>query len=46
MNRNYLFKYELQYELVVRGITSAAEVPTLRMVFRSVGSAELPVDLN
>jgi hypothetical protein len=36
MNRTYLYKDELIYELGVRGITSNADTHVLRRLFRSV----------
>jgi hypothetical protein len=46
MNPNFLLKDELLYELGIRGIGSDADVQTLRRLFRSVVSEELPVDLS
>jgi hypothetical protein len=39
MNPNYLLKDELQYQLLIRGIKSEAEVQTLRMLLRSANVA-------
>jgi len=46
MNPNFLLKDELLYELCSRGISSEADVQTLRRLFRSVVSEDLPVDLS
>jgi len=45
MNRNFLLKDELQYELSARGISSDSDVQTLRKLFRSVEAEEVQVDL-
>jgi hypothetical protein len=45
MNAIFLLKEELQYKPCIRGMEDDAHVQTLRNVFRSVLSAELPVDL-
>jgi hypothetical protein len=46
MNPNFFLKAELQYELGVRGIRSDDNVQTLRKLFRSVVSRDLPVELR
>ena len=46
MNRNYLLKDELQYELSARGISSESDVQTLRKLFRSILGERVPVDLR
>ena len=46
MNPNFLLKDELLYELGIRGISSNADVQTLRRLFRSGVSEGLPVDLS
>jgi hypothetical protein len=45
-NPNFFLKNELQYELCIRGISSVADVQTLRGLFRSVVSEGLPGDLS
>jgi len=44
MNPNFLLKDEVLYELGIRGITSDADVHTLRKLFQSVAAEDLPVD--
>jgi hypothetical protein len=46
MNPNYLLKDELQYELLVTGIKSEADVQTLRKLFRLVFSENVRVELT
>jgi hypothetical protein len=46
VNRNYLLKDELQYELCIRGIGSEADVQTLLKIFRTVVSESIAVDLS
>ena len=46
MNPNFLLKDEVLYELGIRGITSDADVHTLRKLFPSVAAEDLPVDSN
>ena len=46
MNRNYLLKDELQYEVCARGISSVSDVQTLRKLFRSLVTEKVPVDLR
>ena len=46
MNPNFLLKDELHCELKIRGISSDADVQTLRKLFRSVVSEGLPIDLR
>jgi hypothetical protein len=46
MNPNFLLKDELLCELGIRGISSDADVQTLRRLFRSVVSEELAVDVS
>jgi hypothetical protein len=46
MNPNFMLKDELLYELGIRGISSDADVQTLRKLFRSVVSEDLTVDLS
>jgi hypothetical protein len=46
MNPNYLGKDELLYELRIRGITSEAEIQSLRKLFHSVVARDLLVDVR
>ena len=46
MNPNFLLKDEILYELGIRGISSDADVQTLRRLFRSAVAEGLPVDLS
>jgi hypothetical protein len=46
MNPSFLLKDELQYELRISGISSDADIRTLRKLFRSVVLRDLPVDLS
>jgi hypothetical protein len=46
MNPNFLLKDELQYELCIHGISSDADIQTLRKLFRSVVSEGLPINLR
>jgi hypothetical protein len=46
MNPNFLLKDELLYQWDIRGISSDADVQTLRRLFRSVVSQDLPVDVS
>jgi hypothetical protein len=46
MNPNYLGKDNLLYELRIRGITSGAEIQSLRKLYRSVVARDLPVDVS
>jgi len=46
MNRNYLLKDELQYEISARVFSSDSDVQTLLKLFRSLVAEKLPVDLR
>jgi hypothetical protein len=46
MNPNHLGKDDLLYELRIRGITSEADIQSLRKLFRSVVVTDLPVDVS
>jgi hypothetical protein len=46
MNPNILLKDDLQYELGIHGISSDVDVQTLRKLFRSMVSMDLPVELS
>jgi hypothetical protein len=46
MNPNYLLKDELLYELDTRGISSDADIQTLRKLFRSVSARDLPLEVS
>jgi hypothetical protein len=46
MNPNYLLKDELLYELGTRGISSDADIQTLRKLFRSVSARDLSLEVS
>jgi hypothetical protein len=46
LNPNYLLKDELQYELLIRSIKSEVEVQTLRKLFRTAVTENMPVNLS